>query len=67
MTVDWADSMTTDDLAALVTTRNYYLNAPTSEQHQIRRQVTQFLSQRFLEAETAPFLTAPTAIERALL
>lgn len=49
-TVDWADLMSTADLAALVTTRSYYLTAVPEEQQEIRRQVTNLLAQHFPDA-----------------
>lgn len=47
VTVDWVDTMAIEKLAALVTTRSYFLTASPSEQHSIRDRVGQILRSHF--------------------
>jgi SAM-dependent methyltransferase len=47
ITFDWADTMPVVDLAELVTTRSYYLNASEQKQQQVRDQVTAFIAAQF--------------------
>lgn len=51
VTIDWSLSMSVDDLAELVTTRSYYLNASEAEQLQIRSKVAAYLLTQFGEAD----------------
>lgn len=51
-TVDWSEQMSVPDLAALVTTRSYYLTASAQEQEEIRRRVAELLAARFPDAGT---------------
>ena len=47
ITVDWIQPMLLDDLAELVTTRSYYLNASMTERQQIEAAVAGFLGTQF--------------------
>ncbi len=46
-TVDWEHTTSINALAALVTTRSYYLTAAADQQQQIRDRVTAFVQDRF--------------------
>lgn len=52
LTVDWVQPMLLVDLAELVTTRSYYLSAPTSERERIEAKVSAFLDAEFPGAAT---------------
>jgi SAM-dependent methyltransferase len=52
ITVDWTQPMLLVDLAELVTTRSYYLNASTSERQQIEADVAAFLCAKFPNLDT---------------
>jgi SAM-dependent methyltransferase len=52
ITVDWTQPMLTVDLAELVTTRSYYLNASIAERHKIDSDVAAFLEARFPNVDT---------------
>lgn len=52
VTIDWSLAMSLDDLAELVTTRSYYLNASDAEQLRIRSEVADYLHSQFGEADT---------------
>jgi len=59
ITVDWTQPMLLRDLAELVTTRSYYLNASTLERQQIEADVAAFLALRFpnIESIDLPYRT----------
>lgn len=59
VTFEWADTVRVADLAELVTTRSYYLNASESDQAQIREEVAAFLSAHFSDPGPVdlPYLT----------
>lgn len=48
---DWVDPMEVADLAALVTTRSYYLHAAPAAQREIRDRSAAFLRAKFPDAE----------------
>jgi SAM-dependent methyltransferase len=50
ITIDWVDTMNFTELAALVTTRSYYLNASAVLQRRIRSRAAAFLTNRFPDA-----------------
>jgi SAM-dependent methyltransferase len=50
ITIDWVDTMNSTELAALVTTRSYYLNASAVLQRRIRSRAAAFLTNRFPDA-----------------
>lgn len=52
LTVDWIEKMSLVDLAALVTTRSYYLTSSPEDQREIRGRVDRLLAQRFPSALT---------------
>jgi hypothetical protein len=52
ITVDWTQPMLLVDLAELVTTRSYYLNASTLERQQIEADVGVFLGAQFPNVDT---------------
>ena len=52
ITIDWMQPMLVVDLAELVTTRSYYLNASRSEREEIVTDAAAFLAFRFPNVET---------------
>lgn len=56
---DWQQRMSRSDLAALVTTRSYYLNAPESTQRELRERADSFLAGVFPDGDDVdlPYLT----------
>lgn len=66
ITVDWVDTIAVEDLAALVTTRSYFLTASASEQQSIQDRVGQILRHHFFDTVTVdlPYRTHCFRAER---